>query len=213
MPCGHFFQFAATTGGGGCRDLVFQIGVEPFVWIEFWTIAGKIEHFDFFLVLTQPRFHGLAVVNAKVVECKKYFVLCVFHQQLHERDQSRCVEGALYHHPSALAPVGDAGNQGKLFAFAPNGAGFWRFAAGGIAAPADAGVHDGGFVSPVNLRPFLLRPLFDGWIFFIQPLLNGFGLLFVRALDGFLGREFPPSQVFAHRADRQINAELMALDE
>ena len=47
------------------------------------------------------------------------------------------------------------------------------------------------------------------WIFLLQPLLHGLGVLRIDALDRLLGREAPAGKVVAHGAHRQLDAARM----
>ncbi len=69
------------------RYRLLDIGVRHFVWVQFWTIARKIEHFDLIHVLCQPCLDGLAVVNPQVVQDQEDFLGRAFDQASHEVNQ------------------------------------------------------------------------------------------------------------------------------
>jgi len=64
----------------------------------------------------------------------------------------------------------------------------------------------------VDFGPLLTGALLDARIFTLHPGLHGLGVLFVSALDEFLGREAPALEVFAHAANVQFDA-IFLLDE
>ncbi len=59
------------------------------------------------------------------------------------------------------------------------------------------------FIAPMNLRLFLLGLGRNGHVVFGQPLVDGGRALFIRLFHGFLGREAPPLEGGADRANRQ----------
>jgi hypothetical protein len=49
-------------------DGLFQISIEPLVGVLLRRVAGKIKHFDLPLVLGQPLFERIAVMDTQVIQ-------------------------------------------------------------------------------------------------------------------------------------------------
>lgn len=62
-----------------CHHLL-DVGVGHFVRIEFWTVAGQVEHLDRICVPGKPCLNQLAVMHPKVVEDEEHLFACPLDQ-------------------------------------------------------------------------------------------------------------------------------------
>jgi hypothetical protein len=172
----------------------------------------QVEHLDLVLMSLYPGGHFFGMVCPEIVENEEDFVtFAVVYESLHEakgRPGSRCAFEELEPHQT-LAADGRDHRQAKALA---GGCQHRRVSCRGIASYPVTVLRHRRPVSPVDGAVFLLGLLRDQVIDLLHPALHVPGLLFQGLAGGALRRVAPAQQVFAHRADRHVDAKLH-LDE
>jgi hypothetical protein len=111
----------------------------------------------------------------QVVQNPEYLPASLLGQGFQELNQLVRVERLINDHPARLALVGDGGNHRQLLARATHCTGHGRLPCRYVTASAYIGVDQGGFIAPVNLRPFGLGALLNLGVLLIQPGLHASG--------------------------------------
>ena len=107
MCCGDLLELVLGAYLHPRTQRMFEVGIEPFIRVEFGTVAGQVEHLDLLFVLSQPGLDGLAVMDAQVVQNQKHLLGRILDQRLHKLDELVAVEGPINDHPACFALVGD----------------------------------------------------------------------------------------------------------
>jgi len=188
---------------------LFQVRVEPLLWVELRAVAGQVKQLNLVLALSHPRLDQLAVVNPQVVQNQKDFFARVFDQSLQKFDQLLSIKSLVNDHPTRLALVGHRGNHRKLLTGTAHGHGHRCFARWCKASAAYIGVDQSRLIAPVNLSALGPGALLDAGVLALQPSLHGSRALLVSALDGLLRCEAPAGEVLADAAYLQLDAKFL----
>jgi len=168
----------------------FQVTIQILVGVELGRVGGQVKHLDFFLVLHQPGFGYLGMVNPQIVLNQKDFSVGVLGQTLHEIDQNISVHATLEESESDFTPVGDRRDQ--VDGLAPcvqlndRRLAFRYVAAGMLAVIAQSRL-----ITPVNLSVFCLCASMKIGIFIVQPALKLGRSLLLGLLVRLLNRKTP----------------------
>jgi len=156
------------------------------------------------LVLFQPFFHQLAMMNTQIVKNQKDFMTNVFDQPFQESNESFRIHVVLVDHKADLALIRDRGNQVDSFTLG------WKancrsFPSGGITSAMLTVIGKPGFISPMNFGTYFFGFLGNCRILLVQPLLYGLRILFIGLAQWLLWGEAPAFQIFTHCPNRHLN--------
>lgn len=149
---------------------LFQVVIQVFVRVEFRTVGGKEDEFNFVLPGRQPLLDDLAVVDPEVIDDQDDFALPIFDQLPEELDEDIRVEGFLQGHPLHFPLVVDGTDEGTMEALC--GLANNRRLSLRRIAPSIVGFRlDSGLIAPPDFGFLGLGPLLNQRVGFLQPFL------------------------------------------
>ena len=67
VPDGLLLRLTLATIVRLARDCCLQVRIKHLIGVQFGAVTGQVEHLDVWLVLLQPRLHGLGVGHFQVI--------------------------------------------------------------------------------------------------------------------------------------------------
>src|SRR3954454_3368194 len=82
------------------HDVLLEISIQPFIWVEFRTVGRQVEDLDLRLVPAQPLLHHRRAMHRQPIQDQEHFAPGIADQALQEIDQHRRLDRAIEHLPA-----------------------------------------------------------------------------------------------------------------
>ena len=138
------------------------------------------------------------MMNSQVVQYQEHLFVGILYQSFTKFDKGLRVHCLFVDHEANLALIGNRRNQVDPIPFGikPYSR---RFSPWSIAPTMLAVAAQPSLITPMDFSLFLLGFFNNGWIIFIKPFLNQFGVLFIGFTQRLLGGKSPAAKILHPR--------------